>query len=56
MAAVEGHRLGAVDQLHPAALPGAVRVVVAAEVVRRQPVELRVDARAVVALASSSRR
>mgnify|MGYP007123212585 CR=1 FL=1 len=51
VAAVERHRLGVIDELHPAALPRAVRREVAAEVVRRQLVELRVDARAVVALA-----
>ena len=51
MAAVEGHGLGALDELHPAALPGAVGVEVAAQVVGGELVELRVDARAVVALA-----
>ena len=51
MAAVEGHRLGALDQLHPAALPRSVGGEIAAEVVRGELVELGVDARAVVALA-----
>ncbi len=51
MAAVDRHRLGVVDELHPAALPRPGRGEVAAEVVGRQLVELRVDARAVVALA-----
>ena len=51
MTAVDGHGLGVVDELHPAALPRARRGEVAAEVIRRQLVELRVDARAVVALA-----
>ena len=51
VAAVERHRLGVVDELHPAALPRPVGRVVATEVVRRQLVELRVDPRAVVALA-----
>ena len=51
VAAIQGHRLGAVDELHPAALPRPVRGEVATQVVRGQLVELGMDARAVVALA-----
>ena len=48
--AVHRHRLAAFGEDHPAALPGAVREEVAAQVVRGQLVQERVDARAVVAL------
>ena len=48
--AVHRHRLAAVREHHPAALPGAAREEILAQVVRGELVEKRVDPRAVVAL------
>ena len=50
MTALHGHRLRAAGQLHPATLPAAPGHEVGAEIVRRELVELGMEARAVVAL------
>ena len=47
---VDGHRVEIIPKLHPATAPRPIRLDVLALVVRRQPVELRMDTRTVIAL------